>query len=348
MNAPSTSVRPRDAQALGELLRARLGRLRLAGSGSRQARLPRAPGALVVDLSGIHTIDRLDAPDQTCSVDCGVTRAQLDAALEPHGLELPCPGDGTLGGLFASDPIGAAVHGGHGPRSLLLGMDALLADGTPFKSGARVVKSVAGFDVHRLLVGSEGRLFLATRLHLRLKPAPRVRVAFANPDLERQAALALLRQLRELAHGLSAVQLLRTAGGGFCVRGAIAGRSNFVRSVLAALALRETDTSYLLQLDPPSTGEVLAGIALPSSLPRLLATLPDAPFLWHGGGRFEAALPDARATDRLLAALPALGMHARIVRGGAERIGSGTPIDAGQRRIADRLKQTLDPDDVLC
>ena len=344
-----THVRPRDAAAVAEVLRARLGRVRLHGSGSRQQRLEPVPGALALDLTGLATIDRLDAPDQTCSVDCGVTRAQLDDALRPHRLELPCPGDGTLGGLFASDPIGAAAPGGQSPRSLLLGMDALLADGTPFKSGARVVKSVAGFDVHKLLVGSEGRLFVATRLHLRLKPLPRARVAFANQALDREAALRLLQQLRELPHGLESLQLLRVAGGGWNVRGAIAGRANFVAATLRALSLQESDAHPVLHLESPAGGEVLAGLALPSALPRLLAGLPtDAPFLWHGGGRFETTLPVANATDRALAALASAGGHARIVAAAIGRRGLGTPIDAGHRSIADRLKHALDPHDVLC
>ena len=199
MTATSRIAAPASAADLGDLLRSRPGRVRLGGGGSRQDRLREAGAALRVQLTAMASIVRLDAPDQTCTVDCGVPRALLDAELARVGLELPCAGGGTIGGLFASDAIGATTAGGPSPRTLLLGCDGMLADGTPFRSGARVVKSVAGFDVHRLLIGSRGLLFAATRLHLRLAPRPRAQQWFHAGHLDRTAALELVRQLRALA-----------------------------------------------------------------------------------------------------------------------------------------------------
>jgi FAD/FMN-containing dehydrogenase len=112
---------PASATELQQLLQSRPGRVRLVGTGSRQTRLPEPAGATRVQLSRLDAIVRLDGPDQTCTVETGVPRPALDAALQPLGLELPCPGSGTIGGLFASDPIGAATAGGQSPRTLLLG-----------------------------------------------------------------------------------------------------------------------------------------------------------------------------------------------------------------------------------
>ncbi|MBM3962518.1 MAG: FAD-binding oxidoreductase, partial [Planctomycetes bacterium] len=130
--AAVSAFAPHSAAELADWLASRPGRVRLQGGGSRAHRAAPADGAQTVRLAGIAAIERLDAPDQTCSVDCGVRREELDAALAPHGLELPCPGGGTIGGLFAADPLGAAAHGGQSPRSLLLGVEGLLADGTAF------------------------------------------------------------------------------------------------------------------------------------------------------------------------------------------------------------------------
>lgn len=340
---------PASATELAELLRARPGRVRLCGSGSRQQRLPDAGGALRVRLTGLASIARLDAGDRTCSVDCGVPRHVLDAELARVGLELPIAGGGTIGGLFASDAIGAVAPGGPSPRTLLLGMEAVLADGTPFRCGARVVKSVAGFDVHRLLVGSQGRLFAATRLHLRLLPRPRAQQGFRNDGLDATAALQLVQRLRRLAPPPAAMQLQREAGGAFAVCGRIAGRACFVAATMVAAGLRAAEPGCCDHVDVTAAGEVIAGLVLPGGVPALLAALPaGAPFVWHGGGRFEVATAGAAASDALLAAAATLPVPACIVRGAPDRRGRGTPLDPGHRRLVERLEQALDPHRVLC
>jgi glycolate oxidase FAD binding subunit len=340
---------PRSAAELADWLAARPGRVRLVGSGSRAARVG-APAADVheVRLAGIATIDRLDAADQTCSVDCGLPRAELDAALAPHGLELPCPGGGTIGGLFAADPLGAAAHGGQSPRSLLLGVEGLLADGTAFRSGARVVKSVAGFDVHKLLVGSEGRLYAATRLHLRLKPRPRAEAWFCRDGLSDADALAAFARLRAEPVGPAAVQLRRDRHGCALV-GRIAGRAAFVRGQLAQHGLTEAACAWTDHLAADAPGEVVAGLARFTAVAGLCAAVPAAAtLLWHGGGRFEAALPDAAASDALLAAAAALGVHARVVATThPARRDRGSPIDPGAARLAAALRTALDPHGIL-
>ncbi|HEU4420014.1 MAG TPA: FAD-binding oxidoreductase [Planctomycetota bacterium] len=337
------ALHPRSATELGEALRSGLGQVRLCGTGSRQDRLPAAPEAVPIHLTGLDAIWRLDAPDLTCSVDAGVQRKVLDAALQRVGLELPCPGEGTIGGLFASDALGAATAGGASPRTLLLGLEAVLADGTAWKSGARVVKSVAGFDVHKLLVGSQGRLFAATRLHLRLRPRPRAEAWFCRRGLDQAEALAQFMALRTLPIP-PATLLLRRDRTGFEVAGRIAGRPSFVDAMLRTHALATAAPFAAFHLDPPTGGEVLMGIVLPSRIPALLAAAPSgAAFLVHGGGRFELGLATPAQTDRLLGSLPGIPAHACIISGSAARRGVGTPIDAGQQRLTIGLKQALDP-----
>jgi FAD/FMN-containing dehydrogenase len=341
-------LQPRSVAEVDELLRSRPGRVRLVGGGSRQDRRPDPGDAVQLDLAGLTAIVRLDAPDQTCTVECGVRRDELDRELARCGLELPCPGGGTVGGLFASDPIGAAAPGGASPRSLLLGMEAVLADGTPFRCGARVVKSVAGFDVHKLLVGSSGRLFAATRLHLRLKPRPRAEQWFAVDELEPARAMALLTSLRQQASPPAALQLQANAGGAGSIRGRIAGRERFVAEQLRHHGLPASERCWLDHVPMRAGGEVLTGVVLPSALPSLLAKLPPAAqLLWHGGGRCEVALPNAAATDTMLTTLADMQVPACIVRGDAARRGRGTPVDAGLQRLDAGLQRALDPHGIL-
>ncbi|MBL9077022.1 MAG: FAD-binding oxidoreductase [Planctomycetes bacterium] len=340
-----TELAPRTPAELTELLRARPGRVRLVGGGSRQDRLPPRGAAVVVSLRGLDGIERLEPGDQTCTVGPGLPRAELDAALHPVGLELPCGGDGTLGGLFAHDPVGAMTAGGSSPRSLLLGLDGVLADGTPWKSGARVVKSVAGFDVHKLLVGSNGRLFAAVRLHLRLRPRPRAEAWFRLDGLDVGAAAERFLALRSLAVPPRELHLDRDARG-CAIVGRFTGRATFVCERLRALALPEARPFAQLHLEPTPGGEVLAGIVLASQVAALLAAVPGR-FLLRGDGRFELATADADATDAALLQLPRFGAEACIVRGAPARRGHGTPLDAGARRLLEGLRQALDPDGVF-
>ncbi|MBM3973177.1 MAG: FAD-binding oxidoreductase [Planctomycetes bacterium] len=339
---------PRSDAELADWLRSRPGRVRLMGAGSRVGRAAPADGAHAVQLAGLDAIERLDAPDQTCTVGCGVRREALDDALRAHDLELPCPGGGTIGGLFAADPLGAASHAGHSPRSLLLGLEGVLADGTAFRSGARVVKSVAGYDVHKLFVGSEGRLYAATKLHLRLKPRPRAESWFAHDGLADAEALARLQALRAEPVAPAAVQLRRD-GGGVTLVGRCAGRPTFVRAQLQKHALTESECAWSDHLTAPTGGEIVAGLARASALPGLFAALPaTATLLWHGGGRFEAALPDAAASDALLKTAAAHDVTARVVATTAPaRRERGSPTDPGAAHLAAALRSALDPHGIL-
>lgn len=149
------------------------------GHGNRFARVfrqePQADWRL--STAKLNQLHWLDQEDQTCEVGVGMSPEALQAAIAPYGLELgveaPSSQEGSLGGLFFSHEVNL-LHQSYGhAREQVLGMHAFLADGTPIQSGSRVVKSVAGYDLTRLLLGSEGRLALATRLTLRLHPRPK-------------------------------------------------------------------------------------------------------------------------------------------------------------------------------
>lgn len=341
------ALQPRSATELGELLRGATKPMRLRGSGSRQDRLPAAGQALHVDLRGFDAIHRLDAPDLTCSVGAGIDRERLDAELHARGVELACAGGGTLGGLFAADPIGATALGRSAPRSTLLGCEGVLADGTSFRSGACVVKSVAGYDVHKLLIGSQGRLFAATRLHLRLVPRPRAEAWFRRARLDEREAFATFTALRNLAVPPASLHWTRDAEG-HAVAGRITGRPGHVAAMLRVHELPEHEPFRTLHLEVPEGGEVVTGIVLPSRVPALLAAVPTtAQFVLHGGGRFEVALPSRAATDGLLAASATVPAPMCIARGEPARRGRGTPLDPGQQRLTDGIKRALDPHGIL-
>lgn len=342
----SLSAASRDE--LSQLLASREGKpVRLCGSGSGQARLPPAPEPVaLVSLSRMKRLVRFEPDDQTCSVEPGMPRAELDVLLAQKGLCLPCAGTGTIGGIFATGEHGPLAPGAQSPRSLLLGLEGLLSDGTPFQSGARVVKSVAGFDLHKLFVGSRGRLFAATLLHLKLSPLPRSRLIFGEAHRDLDEALARFLQIRNLATAPKILVLAKVAGA-FSVRGVFEGGAQLLSRTEKMLALRTATQEPDLHVAAPAGAEVVSGLVRPSRA-KLLAGVfpPTTSFLVDGGGRFEAAL-SADEADAVLAALPGIEAQAEIRIGARNRRGRATPLDPAALGLCHRIKKALDPQGML-
>jgi glycolate oxidase FAD binding subunit len=124
---------------------------------------------------GLNRILEHDPGDLTCTVESGVRLSELRAALAAVGqrLSLDPPCDPTVGALLARNVSGPLRHGFGAPRDLVLGATLVLADGTIASAGGKVVKNVAGYDLARLVCGSEGRLAFIGRASFRLHPVPK-------------------------------------------------------------------------------------------------------------------------------------------------------------------------------
>ena len=105
----------------------------------------------------------MEPGDFVCIAQAGMRLADLNAALEAEPghrqrlmLDPPHGADATLGGIVATNASGPLRHRYGAPRDLVIGARMVLADGTRAKTGGRVVKNVAGYDLARLLCGSLG------------------------------------------------------------------------------------------------------------------------------------------------------------------------------------------------
>ncbi|HEV3303979.1 MAG TPA: FAD-binding oxidoreductase [Planctomycetaceae bacterium] len=169
---------------------------------------PLADRAVKVVTRGLDRVVEFAARDMTITVEAGISIARLDEILRGEGLRLPIDipqwERATLGGALAANASGPRRFGLGTFRDYVIGLTAVKADGQVFHSGGRVVKNVAGYDLCKLLVGSQGTLAIVTQVTLKLKPIPEasalVCAAFANlADRESAMAGLLTSQTRPIA-----------------------------------------------------------------------------------------------------------------------------------------------------
>ncbi len=194
-----------------------------AAAGSGLAVVPRGAGTglgwglpptacdLVVDLTAMDQVIEHAAGDLVARVQAGVTMAQLAAVLAGAGQQLAvdAPAEATVGGVIATGTAGPRRLRYGSPRDLLIGVTAVRADGVIAHAGGKVVKNVAGYDIGKLLAGSQGTLALITEATFRLHPVPDA-VAYVTAEFgpaQRAAAVTAVQAAAASALLPSAVEL---------------------------------------------------------------------------------------------------------------------------------------------
>jgi glycolate oxidase len=204
---PEVIVAPRNTQEVSKIVKFAHDTktpiiARGAGSNLCAATVP-LNGGIVMSMTNMNKVLEVSKSEMIAIVQPGVTNLDLDHLVEKEGLRfVPDPGSrnvSTIGGNVATSAGGLRGLKYGTTRNYILGLEAVLGTGEVIRTGGRLVKDVAGYDVTRLLVGSEGTLAVFTEITVALAPRP-------------EASKYGVAYFEDLAAAAGAVEKIITAG----------------------------------------------------------------------------------------------------------------------------------------
>ncbi|KNB49356.1 FAD-binding oxidoreductase [Streptomyces caatingaensis] len=254
--APAAVVLPRTTEQVQHVMRTATAlRVPVVPQGARTGLSGAAnatDGCIVLSLVKMDRILEIDPAERIAVVEPGVVNAVLSRAVAEHGLYYPPDPSSweqcTIGGNIGTASGGLCCVKYGVTAEYVLGLDVVLADGRLLTTGRRTAKGVAGYDLTRLFVGSEGSLGVVVRAVLALKPAPPRQLALAAEFPSAAAACEAVRRIMADGHAPSLLELMdRTT----------------LRAVnsLADMGLPETTAALLLAaFDTPDPAPHLAAV----------------------------------------------------------------------------------------
>jgi glycolate oxidase FAD binding subunit len=341
----------REHAAAGRTIRPRGGGTKLGWGGRDDA-------ATEFDTRGLSRILEHNEGDFTAVLEAGVPLAEAQATFARAGQMLaldPPLGESdaaTIGGVIAANDSGPLRHRYGGVRDLVVGITVVLSDGTIAKSGGKVIKNVAGYDLAKLFAGSFGTLGLIARVAVRLHPAPPATATVVgtseDPDRVAAAANALARlpieaDCLDVAWADGSGRLLVRFGGATAEQRAraVAERVEGLRGVDV---VADDDELWASQRAAQRGAVVVKVSARPTDLPAVLRAAEAA------GGTVAAraalglawiALPESADVAALR---QALSPRSCTLLDGGDRVDDAWPaVDPGRLAVMERIKSRFDP-----
>ena len=359
-------LRPASVEELAEIMRAVVAPVRVRGSGTKLGWLappqPAARSAVEVDMRGLGSILEHSPQDLVVRAEAGVRLADLQQLVGQAGQRLaldPPEPEATLGGVIAANASGPRRHRFGTVRDLLLGVTVVLADGTIARSGSKVVKNVAGYDLPKLMTGSFGTLAAVAETIWRLHPLPAAQQVVTAEVADTAELVRLASAIRRAPQTPSAVEVDGSAGAGYRLVLLLEGLEASVQAQAAALATLAA--GRLLDAAPDGFGQrpwlgtdssSRVGVAVavaPSGIGRALAALPSAALVRGriATGVLEVTVDAADLDLPRLRAAVAGDDGSVVVRQGPPGLDVWGPVGRGTSsplELMRRVKDAFDPD----
>lgn len=314
---PQAVVAPDNVEAVAEVMRFahKQGLAVIPWGGGTMMGLGNLPRRydLALSLSRLDQVIEHEPADLTVSVQAGLTLAEFQRQLATAGqflaLDPPLPEAATVGGVLAANASGPCRHAYGSARDITLGLRVITADGRLTRTGGKVVKNVAGYDLCKLYIGSLGTLGIIVEASFKLWPLPRAAQSAILFFAAAAAACAAASELHGRGLSLQAMDLLNAPA-------------------LARLGI-EGPAAYALALclagSPPAVARSLnearhIARGMGASLQEAAGEAHDR--LWQAIGRLAVPASDGllcRATvpssrlPQLLADIQAMGSEATVV-----------------------------------
>ncbi|MEU9853841.1 FAD-linked oxidase C-terminal domain-containing protein [Streptomyces sp. NPDC047974] len=213
---PAVVVLPRTVEQVRHVMRTATGhRVPVVPQGARTGLSGGAnasEGCVVLSLVKMDRILEIDPVDRVAVVEPGVVNAVLSRAVAEHGLYYPPDPSSwescTIGGNIGTASGGLCCVKYGVTAEYVLGLEVVLADGRLLTTGRRTAKGVAGYDLTRLFVGSEGSLGVVVKAVLALKPQPPAQLVLAAEFPSSDAACAAVCAIMERGHTPSLLELM--------------------------------------------------------------------------------------------------------------------------------------------
>jgi D-lactate dehydrogenase (cytochrome) len=211
---PDAVVWPRSTEEAAAIVRIaaarRLPLIPFGAGTSLEGHVAALAGGISVDMREMNAISNLSLEDLDVHVQAGVTRRQLDARLRPEGVFFSVdPGaDATIGGMIATGASGTTTVRYGAMRENVLSITLVDAQGRIVRTHSRARKSSAGYDLTRLMIGSEGTLGLICEAVLRLHPIPEATAAAQCTFPSLDAAVRCVVRVEQYGIPVSRIELV--------------------------------------------------------------------------------------------------------------------------------------------
>jgi glycolate oxidase FAD binding subunit len=333
--------------------------VRVRGAGTKLA-WARGDPAVELSTTRLDTILEHNAGDLTAVLEAGVPLAVAQARFAEAGqmLALDPPDLGaTIGGVVATNDSGPLRARYGGVRDLVVGMRVALADGTVAKSGGKVIKNVAGYDLAKLFAGSFGSLGAIIEVSVRLHPIPPETATAVgrsdDPEALGRAAIALARAPLEqlgldVRWGDGAGAILARFGGAAAHPQAEAADELLRGTGIEADLVDKDDALWSAQRDAQRspTGLVVKVAALRTELPELLrvAERHGATLVGRAGLGLSWLRLDHGQAEALVTVLRERWDATVLDRPAGLEVERESPGDQGARELMRRVRERFDPE----